>query len=577
MLPGCPDRLRERAAGLRQRPAACTRPGCSTRRAPPSCVREDIGRHNAVDKVVGARILAGEPPPPPVLCVSGRIGFEIVQKAVVAGVGVLAAVGAPSSASRCALAERGRAVHWRASVGTSGSSSTPGARPPRRVRAVLSAPPPTVVACASSTPPTGTWAGPSTASGMLGAQAAYVDHLLDDGRGRAGRPRGGRRRRLRPGAAAGRRRRAGRRRLRPARRLAGAGGGHQRQPRLRPAARLRRPAHRRRRRAPAHPLAGRRHARCCSTTTHGPVAVYGIPYLEPDARRGEPWELPARSHEAALGRGDAPGPRRPATARPAPARWCWRTRSSPAPDAAASDDASATSASAASQIVPTRLFDRRRLRRARPPARAARPSTETVRYSGSPLAYSFSEADHGKGSWLVDLGADGRRAPSSSRPRCRAGWPGCAATSTTCCRRRRSPRTRTPGCRSTLTDRGARPQAMERLRERFPHALVLGFEPDGRARRRGPVLPRVAGRSDLDIALGFVAEVRGLAATTEERAAAPAGLRRLPATGPRRRLPARARGAADAAAPPDVTAFGPFAGTVDRRLRRARTRPGCSC
>ena len=63
----------------------------------PLVVREDIGRHNAVDKVVGARVLAGEPTAAPVLAVSGRIGFEIVQKAVAAGVGVLAAVGAPSS------------------------------------------------------------------------------------------------------------------------------------------------------------------------------------------------------------------------------------------------------------------------------------------------------------------------------------------------------------------------------------------------------------------------------------------------------------------------------------------------
>jgi FdhD protein len=63
----------------------------------PLVVREDIGRHNAVDKVLGARVLAGASPAVPLLCVSGRIGFEIVQKAVVADIGVLAAVGAPSS------------------------------------------------------------------------------------------------------------------------------------------------------------------------------------------------------------------------------------------------------------------------------------------------------------------------------------------------------------------------------------------------------------------------------------------------------------------------------------------------
>ena len=91
-----PDRLRE-AQRVFDSTGGLHAAGLFDLEGKPLVVREDVGRHNAVDKVVGHRVLAGEATDVPMLCVSGRIGFELAQKAVAAGVGMIAAVGAPSS------------------------------------------------------------------------------------------------------------------------------------------------------------------------------------------------------------------------------------------------------------------------------------------------------------------------------------------------------------------------------------------------------------------------------------------------------------------------------------------------
>ena len=81
-------------------PAACTPPALFTARRAPAGVREDVGRHNAVDKVVGWALLSpgGCRSPGKVLQVSGReSGFELAQKAYLAGVPIVSAVSAPSS------------------------------------------------------------------------------------------------------------------------------------------------------------------------------------------------------------------------------------------------------------------------------------------------------------------------------------------------------------------------------------------------------------------------------------------------------------------------------------------------
>ena len=104
LLAALPDHLRqptfERTGGLHAT-------GLFTTGGELLIVREDVGRHNAMDKVIGRALLDGLVPlKTSILCVSGRLSFELVQKAAVAGAPILVGVGAPSSLAIGLAADR---------------------------------------------------------------------------------------------------------------------------------------------------------------------------------------------------------------------------------------------------------------------------------------------------------------------------------------------------------------------------------------------------------------------------------------------------------------------------------------
>jgi FdhD protein len=105
LLAELPDRLRqptfERTGGLHAT-------GLFDAAGEALMVREDVGRHNAMDKVIGWALLDGTLPlSEHVLCVSGRLAFELVQKAARAGAPILVGVGAPTSLAVELAADRG--------------------------------------------------------------------------------------------------------------------------------------------------------------------------------------------------------------------------------------------------------------------------------------------------------------------------------------------------------------------------------------------------------------------------------------------------------------------------------------
>jgi DNA repair protein SbcD/Mre11 len=136
--------------------------------------------------------------------------------------------------------------------------------------------------------------------------------------------------------------------------------------------------------------------------------------------------------------------------------------------------------------------------------------SEAVRYSGSPLAYSFSEAGHRKGSWLVELDVSGLGAVTfveAPVPRALATLRGTIDELLADPRLAHAERC---WVQATLTDARRPRDAMERLRARFPHCLAIMFEPEGtRISETASMRDRVVGRTDAEILAHFFDDVRG--------------------------------------------------------------------
>ena len=249
----------------------------------------------------------------------------------------------------------------------------------------------------------------------------------------------------------------------------------------------------------------------------GPVAVYGIPYLEPDAVRGElPEEAEEaknipRGHAGVLGHAvacigadaDARGVRRRVVM-----AHGWVT------GGMASESERDITVGGVGQVSAD-LFA--------PFSYAAlghlhgqQTVAPHIRYSGSPLPYSFSEASHRKGSWLVELDAEGNahveqvpapvhRRLSVLRGRL-ADLLGEAAYA----------RYEDDFVSVTLTDPSRPEGAMDALHARFPHVLVLAFEPEGAVADGRAYRARTAGRDDEAVAAEFVRHVSGAPPTEGE-------------------------------------------------------------
>ncbi|MFI6155150.1 exonuclease SbcCD subunit D [Kitasatospora sp. NPDC051170] len=246
--------------------------------------------------------------------------------------------------------------------------------------------------------------------------------------------------------------------------------------------------------------------------THGDVAFYGLPYLEPALVR-ESLGAPATSHQAVLGtamdriREDLAT--RPGT-RAVVLAHAFVTGAEPTPNS----ERDITVGGVAN--VPAALFHGMdyvalgHLHR-------SQSINDRIRYSGSPLPYSFSEAGHPKSMWLVDLDGDGSvtaRTVACPEPYRLDRLEGELDELLT---QDQYADLEQAWLHVTLTDTSRPHMAMERLRQRFPHVLKLTHATTGASADDLPSRERMESLTDHEIALEFLRHVTHAEATEPER------------------------------------------------------------
>jgi DNA repair protein SbcD/Mre11 len=245
---------------------------------------------------------------------------------------------------------------------------------------------------------------------------------------------------------------------------------------------------------------------------HGEVAVYGLPYLEPEIARHELGLADGRSHEAVLAaamdrvRADRflrPGARSVVLAHAFVG-------------GGVASDSERDICVGGVDLVPASVFDGVDYVAL---GHLHRPQTLSprLRYSGSPLAYSFGEAGQQKQAWLVDLDADGL---ADVRPLLLPTPRELTVLTGTLDELLENPEhgaVEEHFVSARLTDAIRPVDPMRRLQSRFPHCVHLEWSGAGAVADGRSYQERLRGRSDLDVAAEFVGHVRGVAPSSAER------------------------------------------------------------